>query len=111
MELNASFCASLGVQLQFLILFWRWTPELGKELALNASLRHLSLSKVWTIIYFWKALDVYFPTQLEARHFEFCSSRKSILSAGRSDSNSISSPFVSLLQSFAQIPQFQSEFT
>ena len=93
MELNASFCASLGVQLQFFILFWRWTPELGRELALNASLHRLSLSKVWTIIYCWKALDVYFPTQLEARHFEFCSSRKSTLSIGRSESNSISSPF------------------
>ncbi|QHN91696.1 uncharacterized protein DS421_17g577150 [Arachis hypogaea] len=63
------------------------------ELALNASLCHLSLSKVWTIIYCWKDLDVYFPTQLEARHLEFCSSRKSTLSEGRSESNSISSPF------------------
>ena len=87
-ELNASFSASLGVQLWFWILFWRWTPDLGRRLALNASLRHLFLAKVWTIIYFWKALDVYFPTQLRARHLEFCSSRKSISSVGRSGSNS-----------------------
>ena len=93
LELNASFCASLGVELHFATCFWRWTPELGRELALNASLRRLSLCKVWTIIYCWKALDVYFPMQLEACHFEFCSSRKSNLSAGRSESNSISSPF------------------
>ena len=103
-ELNASFYASLGVQLQFLILFWRWTPDLGRRLALNASLRRLNFGKVWTIIYCWKALDVYFPTQFEARHFEFCSFRKSTLSVGRSESNSISSPFSSwirfLLSSF-----------
>ena len=104
LELNASFCASLGVQLQFLILFWRWTPELGRELTLNASLRRLSLCKVWTIIYCWKALDVYFPTQLEARHFEFCSSRKSTLSAGRSESNSICSPFSASESDFCSGP-------
>ena len=90
---NARFGSISGVELQLLILFWRWTPELGRELALNASLRRLSLCKVWTIIYWWKALDVYFPMKLEACHFEFCSSRKSTLSAGRSESNSISSPF------------------
>ena len=89
---NARFGSISGVELQLLILFWRWTPELGRELALNASLRRLSLCKVWTIIYCWKALDVYFPTQLEACHFEFCSSRKSTLSAGRLESNSICSP-------------------
>ena len=109
-ELNASFCASLGVQLWFWILFWRWTPDLDRRLALNASLRRQFLAKVWTIIYCWKALDVYFPTQLEARHFEFCSSRKSTLSAGRSESNN-----TVLLQPlnliFAQVPQFQPENT
>ena len=104
MELNASFCASLGVQLWFWILFWRWTPELGRELALNASLHHLNFDKVWTIIYCWKALDVYFPTQLEARHFEFCSSRKSTLSAGRSESNSISSPSSTSESDFCSSP-------
>jgi len=90
---NARFGSISGVELQFLILFWHWTPELGRELALNASLSRLSLSKVWNIIYCWKALDVYFPTQLEACHFEFYCSRKSTLSAGRSESNNISSPF------------------
>ncbi|QHO38119.1 uncharacterized protein DS421_4g117600 [Arachis hypogaea] len=80
-------------------------------LALSATLRHQFPNKVCTIIYFWKVLDVYFPTPLRARHLEFCSSRKSILSAERSDSNSISSPFVSLFQSFAQVPQFQPEIT
>ena len=50
LELNASFCASLGVQLWFWILFWRWTPDLGRRLALNASLRRQFLVKVWTII-------------------------------------------------------------
>ena len=92
-ELNAMFWSISGVQLWFWILFWRWTPELGRGLALNASLRRLSLCKVWTIIYCWKALDVHFPTQLRAFHLGFCSSRKSISSAGRSESNSISSPF------------------
>ena len=104
MELNASFCASLGVQLWFWILFWRWTPDLGRRLALNASIRRQFLCKVWTIIYFWKALDVYFPTQLEARHFEFCSSRKSTLSAGRSESNSISSPSSTSESDFCSSP-------
>ena len=104
MELNASFCASLGVQLWFWILFWRWTPDLGRKLALNASLRRQFLSKVWTIIHCWKALDVYFPPQLEARHFEFCSSRKSTLSAGRSESNSISSPFSTSESDFSSSP-------
>ena len=46
---------------------------------------------IFLLIILWQ--DVYFPTQLEAHHIEFCSSRKSILSAGRSESNSISSPF------------------
>ena len=104
MELNASFCASLGVQLQFLILFWRWTPDLGRGLALNASLHHLFLCKVWTIIYCWKALDVYVPTQLEACHFEFCSSGKSTLSAGRSESNNICSPFSASESDFCSSP-------
>ncbi|QHO53936.1 uncharacterized protein DS421_2g52360 [Arachis hypogaea] len=63
------------------------------KLALNASLRRLSSRKVWTIIYCWKALDVYFPTQLRARQLDSCSSKKSIPSAGRSGSNNISSPF------------------
>ncbi|QHO53499.1 Histone-lysine N-methyltransferase [Arachis hypogaea] len=80
-------------------------------LAFNARLRRQFPNEVWTIIYCWKALDVYFPTPLRERHLEFCSSRKSILSAGRSDSNSISSPFVSLFQSAAQVPQFQPEIT
>ncbi|QHO15953.1 putative LRR receptor-like serine/threonine-protein kinase [Arachis hypogaea] len=82
--------------------FWRLTLDSSMNLAFNAKLRRQSSNKAWTIIYFWKALDVYFPTPLRARQLEFCSSRKSISSAGRSDSNSISSPFVSLLQSFAQ---------
>ena len=101
---NARFGSISGVELQLLILFWRWTPELGRELALNASLHHLFLAKVWTIIYCWKALDVYFPTQLEARHFEFCSSRKSTLSAGRSESNSISSPSSTSESDFSSSP-------
>ena len=101
----------LGVQLRIMTFFWRLTPDSSMNLAFNAKLRRLSSLKVWTIIYCWKALDVYFPTPLRARQLEFCSSRKSISSAGRSDSNSISSPFVSLLQSFAQIPQFQPEIT
>ena len=104
MELNASFCASLGVQLWFWLLFWRWTPDLGRKLALNASLRRLFLAKVWTIIYFWKALYVYLPTQLEARHFEFCSYRKSTLSAGRSESNSICSPSSTSESDFCSSP-------
>ena len=100
----------LGVKRQLWCQFRRLT--LGfLRVTLNAGLGHQILGKVWTIIYCWKAQDVYFPTPLRARQLEFCSSRKSISSAGRSDSNSISSPFVSLLQSFAQIPQFQSEFT
>ena len=101
----------LGVQLRIMTFFWRLTPDSSVNLAFNAKLRRHSSNKVWTIIYFWKALDVYFPTPLRARQLEFCSSRKSISSAGRSDSNSISSPFVSLFQSFAQVPQFQPEFT
>ena len=101
---NARFGSISGVELQLLILFWRWTPELGRELALNASLRHLSLSKVWTIIYCWKALDVYFPMQLKARHFEFCNSIKSILSAGRSESNNISSPSSTSESDFCSSP-------
>ena len=104
MELNASFCASLGVELHFATCFWRWMPELGKELALNASLHRVNSGKVWTIIYCWKALDVYFPTQLEAHHFEFCSSRKSTLSAGRSESNSISSPSSTSESDFCSSP-------
>ena len=108
-ELNASFYASLGVQLKFLILFWRWTPELGRELALNASLRRLSLCKVWTIIYCWKALDVYFPMQLEARHFEFCSSRKSIFECREVRIQQHQQSFFNLNQIFAQLPQFQPE--
>ncbi|QHO47057.1 uncharacterized protein DS421_6g193050 [Arachis hypogaea] len=89
--------------------FWRLTPD--SSMYLNAKLRRQFPNKVWTIIYCWKALDVYFLTPLRARQLEFCSSRKSISSAGRSDSNSISSPFVSLFQSFAQVPQFQPEIT
>ncbi|KAL4350194.1 hypothetical protein AHAS_Ahas10G0117600 [Arachis hypogaea] len=52
-------------------------------LAFNAKLRRQFPNKVWTIIYCWKALDIYFPISLKARHLEFCSSRKSISSAGR----------------------------
>ena len=104
MELNASFCAILGVELHFATCFWRWTPELGRELALNASLRHLNLGKVWTIIYCWNALDVYFLTQFDACHFEFCSSKKSTLSAGRSESNSISSPSSTSESDFCSSP-------
>ena len=92
MELNASFYASLGVQLWFVTCFWRLTPDSSIELAFNALLRRLNSAKVWTIIYCWKSLDVYFPTQLRARHLDSCSSRKSTLSAGRSESNSIYSP-------------------
>ncbi|KAL4306381.1 hypothetical protein AHAS_Ahas16G0172600 [Arachis hypogaea] len=65
------------------VLLLSMAGYLGRRLTLNASLHRQFLAKVWTIIYFWKALDVYFPTQLEARHFEFCSSRKSTLSEGR----------------------------
>ncbi|QHO49378.1 uncharacterized protein DS421_1g13450 [Arachis hypogaea] len=81
------------------------------KLALNASLRRLNSNKVWTIIYCWKALDVYFSTPLRACHLEFCSFIKSISSAGRSKSNSISSPLLAFYQSFAQVPQFQPEIT
>ena len=88
----------------FVTCFWRWTPELGRRLALNASLRRQFLCKIWTIIYCWKALDVYFSTQLEVHHFEFCSSRKSTLSAGRSESNSISSPFSTSESDFCSSP-------
>ena len=111
LELNFELWRVLGVQLRIMTFFWRLTPDSSVYLAFNAKLRRHSSNKVWTIIYCWKALDVYFPTPLRARQLEFCSSRKSISSAGRSDSNSISGPFVSLLQSLAQIPQFQSEFT
>ena len=55
---NASFGSFSGVELQLVTCFWRWTPDCNMELELNASLHHLSLSKVWTIIYCWKALDV-----------------------------------------------------
>ena len=84
--------------------FWRLTPDSSVYLAFNAKLRRQFPNKALTIIYCWQALDVYFPTPLRARQLEFCSSRKSISSAGRSDSNSISSPFVSLLQSFCSSP-------
>ena len=80
------------------------TPECSMELVLNASLRHLNSGKVWTIIYCWKALDVYFPTQLRAYHLEFCSSRKSTLSAGRSESNNISSPSSTSESDFCSSP-------
>ncbi|QHO29282.1 uncharacterized protein DS421_8g223900 [Arachis hypogaea] len=60
---------------------------------LNAGLGHQISGKVWTIIHCWKAQDVYFPTPLRARQLGFCSSRKSTSSAGRSESNSICSPF------------------
>ncbi|QHO48183.1 uncharacterized protein DS421_1g03390 [Arachis hypogaea] len=48
---------------------------------------------------------------LRARQLSFCSSIKSTSSAGRSESNSICSPFQSLNQIFAQVPQFQPENT
>ena len=60
---------------------------------LDANLGHQILGKVWTIIYCWKDQDVYFPTQLRARQLGFCSSRKSTLSAGGLESNSICNPF------------------
>ena len=101
----------LGVQLRIMTFFWRLTPDSSMNLAFNAKLRRHSSNKVWTIIYCWKALDVYFPTPLRARHLEFCSSRKSISSAGRSESNNISSPLSAFYQSFAQVPQFQPEIT
>ncbi|QHO27172.1 uncharacterized protein DS421_7g205710 [Arachis hypogaea] len=73
-------------------------------LAFNAKLCRQFPNKVWTIIYFWKALDFYFPTLLRKHHLEFCSSKKSISSAGRSDSNSISSPFCQPFLEFCSSP-------
>ena len=104
--------------------FWSWTPSCNVFLAFNSSswrvsgvwllnaawnwrwanLCHLISNKVWTIIYCWKALDVYFPTPLRACHLEFCSSGKSISSAGRSESNSISSPLLASLSEFCSGP-------
>ena len=110
----------LGVKRQLLCQFGRLTLafvpvlELNArilELTWNACLGHQILGKVWTIIYCWKAQDVYFPTPLRARQLGFCSSRKSTSSAGRSESNSICSPFQPLNQIFAQVPQFQPENT
>ncbi|QHO35007.1 uncharacterized protein DS421_9g271910 [Arachis hypogaea] len=63
--------------------FWRLTPDSSMYLAFNAKLRRLSSRKVWTIIYCWKALNVYFPTPLRARQLDSCSTKKSISSAGR----------------------------
>ena len=93
-----------GVKRQVVTCFWRLTPKCSMELALNASLRRLNSDKVWTIIYCWKALDVYFPTQLRAHHLEFCSSRKSTLSAGRSESNSMCSPSSTSESDFCSSP-------
>ena len=110
----------LGVRRQLLCQFGRLTPAFVPvpalnakilELTWNACLGHQISGKVWTIIYFWKAQDVYFPTKLRARQLGFCSSRKFSSSAGRSESNSICSPFQSLNQIFAQVPQFQPENT
>ena len=104
MELNSELWRVLGVQLRIMTFFWRLTPDSSVYLAFNAKLRRHSSNKVWTIIYCWKALDVYFPTQLEACHFKFCSSRKSTLSAGRSESNSISSPSSTSESDFCSSP-------
>ena len=110
----------LGVKRQLLCQFGRLTPafvpilELNArilELTWNACLGHQISGKVWTIIYCWKAQDVYFPTQLRARQLGFCSSRKSTSRAGRSESNSICSPFQPLNQIFAQVPQIQPKNT
>ena len=110
----------LGVKRQLLCQFGRLTPILVLipafntrilELIWDAGLGHQISNKVWTIIHCWKAQDVYFPTPLRARQLGFCSSRKSTSSAGRSEFNSICSPFWSLNQIFAQVPQFQPENT
>ena len=106
---NSRLWRVLGVQLRIMTFFWRFTPDSSVYLAFNAKLRRHSSNKVWTIIYCWKVLDVYFPTPFRARQLEFCNSRKSISSAGRSESNSISSPLSAFYQSFAQVPQFQPE--
>ena len=75
----------MGVQLRIMTFFWRLTPDSSMNLAFNAKLRRHSSNKVWTIIYCWKALDVYFPTPLRARQLDFCSSRKSIPKQGGQD--------------------------
>ena len=103
----------LGVKRQLLCQFGRLTPafvpvlELNAkilELTWNACLSHQISGKVWTIIYCWKAQDVYFPTQLRAHQLGFCSSRKSTSSAGRSESNSICSPFSASESDFCSGP-------
>ena len=103
----------LGVKRQLLCQFGRLTPAFVPvpalnarilELTWNACLGHQISGKVWTIIHCWKAQNVYFPTQLRARQLGFCSSRKSISSAGRSESNSICSPFSASESDFCSGP-------
>ena len=101
---NSRLWRVLGVQLRIMTFFWRLTPDSSMNLAFNAKLRRHSSNKVWTIIYCWKALDVYFPTPSRARHLKFYSSRKSTWSAWRSESNSISSPFSTSESDFCSSP-------
>ena len=95
--------AFLGGKRQLLCQFRRLTPG-SLELIWNAGLGHQISGKIWTIIYCWKALDVYFPTQLEAHQLDFCSSWKSIPSAERSESNNISSPSSASESDFCSSP-------
>ena len=103
----------LGVKRQLLCQFGRLTPILVPvpvfyarilELTWNACLGHQISGKVWTIIHCWKAQDVYFQTQLRAHQLGFCSYRKFTLSAGRSESNSIYSPFSAFESDFCSGP-------
>ena len=81
------------------------------ELPLNANLRHLSLSKVWTIIYFWKSRMSTFQHNLKRAIWSSVAPENLF----RVQGGQIPTTSVVLCQppsqSFAQVPQFQPENT
>jgi len=107
----------LGVKRQLLCQFGRLTPAFVLvptlnarilELTWNACLSHQISGKVWTIIYCWKAHDVYFLTQLREHQLGFYSSRKFTSNVGRSESNSICSLFSASESDFCSGPSISS---
>ena len=110
----------IGVKRQLLCQFGRLTPILVPVPAFNAGQFWADLERQFGPSNLGQSMDYYIllknpgcllSNAIESAPIGFFSSRKSISSAGRSDSNSISSPLSASYQNFAQVPQFQPENT
>ncbi|RTK48640.1 hypothetical protein DRJ72_14260, partial [Enterococcus faecalis] len=62
--------------------------------------------KVWTIIYCWKAQDVYFPTQLRACQLVSVAPENPFRVQGGQNPTASVVLYQPLNQIFAQVPQF-----